>query len=219
MSVAKVTGLQAFDEDDTVIIDALIQKGRTAKEISKKLKVDEKQVQEYMNKRDFSEESFEQLCQWLEKMTLGKYKDVFRGLGYDSMKKLMALEKSDLQKTLLSANVKSGSVYKLMSAVAAYKVYSDQPGVPAEEVYSVAEIINIPKPIDWSPSENDLNLTEEFKKSDGTSSISHTVKTILDGYIPKNVIVKGKKEEFEFYCKSTNHNRYFSITVKWKGQN
>merc|ERR1712173_258331 len=77
----------------------------------------------------------------------------------------------------------------------------------------IKKIENTPMADDWQPSEDDLDLSDLLKKPDGTHSVRYACSKLVGGYIPHGL---GKGSASSFYMQSTNHSKYFKISITWE---
>lgn len=207
-----------FDNDDKDLINNLHNLGRTPKEIAKKLSHDVDQVAAYINSLstgggsdDFDPEEFAKVEKWLDNMRATKYKDKFKELGYDRMSKILAWKDDEIKEKLKPVGCKPGSETRILNQLSAMQSYQNVIPDKASSA-KVHSVQNKPMSEDWKPGNNDQDLTEEFRKPDGSSSVGYTCNKIRGGYIPKGM---KKGTNCTFYINSTRHRRYFKLQVTW----
>merc|ERR1719277_1550131 len=94
-------------------------------------------------------------------------------------------------------------------------VYEPQPIGKVEPSNQIKEILNEPMEDNFEPKKDQLNLNEQFKDSNGNISIRRSLEKLAKGEIIPNGV---SSENPIFYLKSTNHNRYFKITMVYKDE-
>lgn len=210
-----------LDEMDKDIIKSLMEKDKTAEEIITKVNADVTVVRKFI-----ADVKFAEVVALLKMDNCEKYAEQFRDQGYDSLTVIYGwpAKTEIIQEKLKAAGCRHGAIMKIQKRIFNSRVYyNPSPGNKISSNISHGSkrgsvrlrIINVnptAMPDEFKPAGPQRNLTEEFRRSDGSSSIRYAGSQLMADNIPPQLT---RGVDCHFYLESSSQNRFFKMTVQW----
>jgi len=151
-----------------------------------------------------------------------KYENTFREQGWDNLDELMNMDIDERKKNFVAAKLSHGAQMKIINKFQGYITYK---GTYEKQLSmnnknnnknnsnkrKIKDIINECMDEDWKPDPSqNKDRSQEFEEN-GKVSVRSVIKRIAEGYKLRGV--SDTDANVKFYVRSSNHQRWFLITV------